>query len=334
MREKTDSRAIANLTKVMTKEFIFLCQSYKNQYVIFKNEHAEFATKLILLLKFFDEQDSTDPLLKLLVLGALIKETKDYLEQMGSVKFKKQLDVFINKYNLDNASVYKNDGYDLVFAEGSFKSVHDEINNMDVGAFTQNLTTLSENYGKISMLKNGDKEEDSWLIELRLDHSMKQKLINWIKGNQTRRNSSHDKSDLIKSLESDIANQIDLLNQHYKTNWSITSYYSKSIEQWLTTCSKQNIEVNSEDSKTKFVTMHHNLLRAEKSVFFLGWFRNTQIDYSQSLEYYVKHAQDNNNRTRRAFVELEWMTEDGELTELGSKATNSEKPANNLDNFI
>ncbi|STX29237.1 cysteine protease domain, YopT-type [Legionella beliardensis] len=63
-----------------------------------------------------------------------------------------------------------------------------------------------------------------------------------------------------------------------------------------------------------FQAEHRRLFTKDKDGFFSKWYK-TELKNDWELSDYLKHAKENNNRSREAFVNLNWMNKDGTLTE-------------------
>lgn len=67
-----------------------------------------------------------------------------------------------------------------------------------------------------------------------------------------------------------------------------------------------------------FQEEHNRLFEKSKNSFLGGW-RKTGIQPNWELSDYLKHAQEHNNRSRQAFINLGWMDKNGSLTEQAPK---------------
>ena len=76
---------------------------------------------------------------------------------------------------------------------------------------------------------------------------------------------------------------------------------------------------NEEEKCLRMVLREHGKLYENDQNRFYGFFylfRRTKIDYSShDLSIIIRHAVENNNRTRKVFINLGWMDEKGGLTE-------------------
>lgn len=145
------------------------------------------------------------------------------------------------------------------------------------------------------------------------------------------------KSDLTPQISDKRAKQfaIEMAHQHRlnvtyfgntsaKENHNIENLFetiaSKIIAYLGPQVAKENkTQISSLDATTElsckniFLNKHRELFNSDKEGFFSCW-RNSNMKPEDSLSELIKYAQDNNNRSRTAFVELGWMDADGFLT--------------------
>ncbi|WED42041.1 endonuclease/exonuclease/phosphatase family protein [Legionella cardiaca] len=69
-----------------------------------------------------------------------------------------------------------------------------------------------------------------------------------------------------------------------------------------------------ESAKEDFYSKHNELYKEQRAHCLWGFFRNTKIKPSMSLQEIISHAQSSNNRSREVCVSLGWMNNKGKLT--------------------
>ncbi|MBA2657209.1 MAG: hypothetical protein H0U70_09570 [Tatlockia sp.] len=282
MYQKTEI-STTQITETLRQEFIFLCQSYKNQYLLFPNTHTEFAERIIRVFEHFNKYSEkliagTEDAFNLFLLITIIKSASHCLEEKASEKFQNKISAFVDKYKLN--AIFD----DSLFDKNSYTSSVDFLNIFPIVAYWNSPAFKRQNSVDTSK---------SAFCNLRLN------LIKHLRQTWS-----------LYSTESNVV------------IYDVDNKCKKTVESWLNKISQTPKKMKQEtliknihdnlDMKVAFIKEHGKLLKKAKAEFG-GIFRHTNLDYTQSFADLIRHAQDYDNRSREAFINLKFMDKEGKL---------------------